>query len=160
MKKIFIPFILCLTLMSCGIDSANKTTNSQVETTPELTVAEQDAYQLLLTTSVFASTAVVFAGSAPMQAPAFQELLKSEHATTLFSDLQKDATLAGQLYGLCGLYLTDKEHFDDVIVDYQNSHSSVQTFFGCIVGDTPLTEIVPSIVDGRWPIAYKNCVTE
>lgn len=63
-------------------------------------------------------------------------------ATEAFKVLLERGRLAGQLYALAGLFFTDRTYFDSVIEQYAESRRRVTTFFGCIMSETPVVEIV------------------
>ena len=155
MKNLLILLLVVGFVLGCSENKSNSSIDSDSE--PVLTQRYQEALDLLLNTDTFAGTRVGFAGSVPRQVPAFQTLLEHKDADELFGKIQKEAALEGQLYGLCGLYLTAKESFDEEIEQYQKSTDSVLTFFGCIMSKQPVTDLLPQIIDGTWSEAYRDC---
>ena len=160
MKKSILFLLILAVFIGCSNKSADTATNSIPQISSEMTQAQQDAYDLLLTTDVFASAAVGIAGSVSQQVEAFREILDADQAEQLFVSLQTDGQVAGQLYGVCGLYLTNKQKFDEVIPVYQHNQDSVTTFFGCIMSSTGVAELVPSVEDGSLPLSFQNSKTE
>src|SRR5215208_2383169 len=69
------------------------------------------AYSLLRSTEMFSSPYVGFGGVPSCEVLAFQSILNSPVADGVFKRLIEQATLAGQLYGLSGLYFTDSRSF-------------------------------------------------
>lgn len=102
----------------------------------------QEAYQVLVNTEVFADIAVSYHGETPPEIFAFRMILEEPGASGIFKSLLKEGYLAGQLYGLCGLYLTDREKFNSVVDSYRVNKQTVMTFHGCIISDMTVSEIV------------------
>lgn len=155
MYKVIITIMILGMLTGCSDD--NTVSTSEPSNIPQ---SVQKDFGLLKTTDTFAGTAVGFAGSVPSQIPAFQNILNHPNAKRLFAHLQISATLEGQTYALCGLYLTDKNKFDQVIDSYQNNQNKITTFFGCIMDEEPVSDLTPNIIDGTLPEAFKNCEVE
>ena len=91
--------------------------------------------------------------STPEVVYAFRSVLLSEDAARTFHDLLDEGTLPGQLYALAGLYLTDADGFWVEITPYRESPTMVCTFFGCIRGEQPVSDLAEEMVDGRLPSA-------
>ena len=158
-SKIFLLLTIFL-LSGCSSNNKDSATNSIPTPSSEVSQSVQDAYDLLVNTETFASAAVGFAGSVSEQVKAFRAILDSDNSEQLFTNLQTEAKLAGQLYGVCGLYLTNKEKFNEVIPAYQNNRNKVTTFFGCIMDETEVALLVTSFEDGSLPLSFQNCVIE
>ena len=94
----------------------------------------RSAYRLLEQTERFASAHVGIAGAPSCQVMAFQEILRSRDAAGAFAALVANGTLEGQLYGLVGLYLTDRPEFDRLLPRYAMMTSPVRTELGCVWG--------------------------
>lgn len=150
MYKVIVSVMILGMLIGCSSPVSNYNVPQSV----------QQDFELLKSTNEFAGTAVGYAGSVPPQVPAFQKILNHPDANKLFATLQISATLEGQTYAICGLYLTDKNRFDQVIGRYQNNQNEITTFFGCIMSEQPVSDLVPDIINGNWPESFKNCQTE
>ncbi len=150
MYKTIISITIFVMLMGCSNPTSNYNVPQSIQTD----------FALLKTTDTFAGTEVGFAGSVPPQIPAFQMLLNHPEAKYIFAALQIYATLEGQTYALCGLYLTDKIKFDQVIGRYQNNQNKITTFFRCIMSEQPISDLTPDIINGIWPKAFENCINE
>jgi hypothetical protein len=97
---------------------------------------------ILETTETFADTAVGFDGGASAQACAFAVLLRERNARDLFHSLLANGGVAGQLYALCGLYLTDPAAFRESVEAYRGRTDEVNTFMGCQKGRQRVGELV------------------
>ncbi|MDA8020312.1 MAG: hypothetical protein MPN21_22975 [Thermoanaerobaculia bacterium] len=100
------------------------------------------AYALLRDTQRSASSHVGAGGGPSDQVVAFQVLLNSRQADRGFKLLLENATLEGQLYGLSGLYFTDREEFGRQVERYAQLEEDVQVLFGCSAGSEPAASIV------------------
>lgn len=80
-------------------------------------------------------------------------------ADSAFKYLLSDpgVTLAGRLYGLCGIYFTDSAYFEKVIAGYRNSTDRVRWHSGCTFGEVAVGQLISStegklcIADGSVP---------
>src|SRR5262245_12558776 len=59
-----------------------------------------------------------FAGVTPDSVHSFRRLLDVPDASTRFAQLLREATPAGQLYALCGLFFTDAAAFRSAVPDF------------------------------------------
>ena len=108
-------------------------------------VSREAAHRLLLTTDTFASPAVGYEGrTTPNQVYAFAALLGQPDAAAAFQDLVRRGQPAGQLYGLCGLYLKDLTAFGREVQSFRKSDGQVRQFMGCIIMPVPVREVVES----------------
>jgi hypothetical protein len=109
------------------------------------------SYRVLLTIEVFTGDRVGAAGRTPAHLTAWRELLSDKNADAYFKSLLSNATLPGQLYGLAGLYYTDRPSLTTLATPYLKRQDAIKTMVACFVADTPVSEIVERIVDGAWP---------
>lgn len=100
------------------------------------------SYAIIVSARQFCSTGVGIAGATPNVVLAFRELLGEQAADAAFKSLLTEATMAGKLYALCGIYFTDPEFFPKAVDRFKNSPIKVETFMGCIVGNEPVSSIV------------------
>ena len=91
---------------------------------------------------------------------AFAVLLAEPDAAAAFGELLKRGRLAGQLYALCGLYLTNRPLFDRNMPRFQNRNGEVRRFYGCLLLAQPVGEIAPHIANGYWPSLLKELARE
>jgi hypothetical protein len=105
-------------------------------------LSRETAFELLLKTDIFASTAIGSDGVLSNQVRAFRRLLAEPDAAAAFGDLVRRGRMAGQLYGLSGLYLTDSAAFERAVTPYRHSTESVMTFFGCVMFRAPVAELI------------------
>jgi len=177
--------VLALSVLVTGCATAGSFCWSDLDPGPEAAVQARSsvrkAYRLLEETERFASVHVGIAGAPSCQVMAFQALLRSRDAAGAFSALVDNGTLEGQLYGLAGLYLTDRPAFDRLLPRYATMTDSVRTEFGCVWGaypvsvivvgtepiepsdlaqwheDNPLAEYPPvDLASGGWSLEFKN----
>jgi hypothetical protein len=92
---------------------------------------------------------------------AFLTLVKQPDAPQAFVDLAHRGTTEGKLYGLCGLYLSDRRKFAQALPRFTNSNESATIAMGgCIIAPEPLPKIVEGITHGDYPVSLINCATE
>jgi hypothetical protein len=115
----------------------------------------EEAQRLLLRTDCFAGPLVGYGGEVSRQVRAFGRLLAEPDAPAAFRDLVQRGQIAGQLYGLCGLYLLDREQFRQVVEPYRNNSQDVLCFFGCLMYRNSIQSIVVDIIGGRYPKAFE-----
>jgi hypothetical protein len=113
---------------------------------PPLALSSDDnrAYEKIATTKRFCSDAVGEDGETPEVVVALRALLKSPQADAVFKQLLLDATTAGKLYALCGVYYTDPSFFEKVVQGFRQSSEEVQTFMGCDISHATVGAIVES----------------
>jgi hypothetical protein len=102
------------------------------------------AYHLLEQTDTFASAYIGAGGAPSCQVEAFQVVLGSRNAAEAFAALVDHGHLEGQLYGLAGLYLTDRETFDRLLPHYASLEDPVEVLMGCVGYVQPVSAIVIS----------------
>lgn len=136
-KKIQIVLLLVSVIFPLSVLAQDK---SFSET--HLTAEGQKAYQTLLTAERFEDTYVGYAGSLSKFVAAYRILLGEEKQVEAFKKLIDNATIAGQLYALCGLYDTDYNFFLSVVGKYKASKESVETISGCIVTTDHVGDII------------------
>jgi hypothetical protein len=75
---------------------------------------------------------------------AFRILLAHERAAALFREVMATGTPAGELYALCGLYLTDPEAFGREATRLGNDDTEVETMNGCMKNTERVRDVVRS----------------
>lgn len=146
-----LSLVLVVPLISCA--STGSFCWSHLPPAPNEVVAAGEgvrkAYRLLSGTEEFASAHVGVFGEPSCQVMAFQKLLRTRAADRAFAGLVENATLEGQLYGLAGLYLTDRDAFERHLPRYTVMNEPVQVELGCVVQSVPVSEVVvsPSSID-------------
>jgi hypothetical protein len=120
-------------------------------------ITREGALQFLLETRWFSDTAGGWGGDETTeQTFAFAALLAEPDAPAAFEELLKRGRLAGQLYGLCGLYLTNRPLFDRHVPRFLHRDESVQGLYGCVVTPRSLRAVAPEIASGLWPRALEE----
>ena len=89
------------------------------------------AYVVLLDTDTFEGPFVGFGGAPSRLVCAYEKILQSRDAIPVFKQLLAEATLAGQVYALCGLYVTDRNLYEQKVLDYLKSAEQVSVQYGC-----------------------------
>jgi len=102
------------------------------------------AYAMVKTAERFLSSAVGYAGSTPNVVWSFRDLLVEKNADAAFKSLIQEATVPGQLYGLCGLWFTDQAEFKKQVARYRDMPGKVKTMIGCIITEDEIAELVVS----------------
>lgn len=120
------------------------------------------AYSLLRSAEAFSSPYVGFGGTPSCEVMAFQRILNSPVADGVFKRLIEQATLAGQLYGLSGLYFTDSRSFAAQVDRYRKIKEPVRTRDGCFTSEVPVMAVVDApdsshdIANGYLPRQFKS----
>lgn len=112
----------------------------------QLSAQGVQAYQAVKSADRFYSASVGYAGSTPEVVWAFRDLLVEKNADAAFKALLQDpqATLPGQLSGLCGLWFTDQTEFKKQVARYHAMKGKVGTMIGCIIGEDEIADLVVS----------------
>jgi len=118
---------------------------------PELGPAGKDAFALLLHTAEFSGPTVGAIGITPDSVYAFRVLLSEPSSLEVFRILVQEASLAGQLYGLAGLYLLDELAFQSAHERFQHRREPVMTHAGCSEAEERLEDVALEIAHGELP---------
>lgn len=103
----------------------------------------QAAMQLLMTTREFPTGWIGMGGERePRQWQAFRVVLRQPTAPQDFRELTINATYAGQLLGLCGLYLVDHAEYLRRMPTFRNSDVEIGAPDGDVVYSVTVGEIV------------------
>jgi hypothetical protein len=106
------------------------------------TAREREAFEYLRTALSFDSPHVGIAGVHPHGYLALRIVNRSADADALFKRLIEEGSPAGQLYGLLGVYRTDRAYFRSVAPKFAPRTDEVSTTVGCIMSRQPVAEIV------------------
>lgn len=115
----------------------------------QLSAQGAEAFEDVKSAEKFYSAAVGYVGSTPDVVWSFRELLAEKNADAAFKALLQEATMPGQLYGLCGLWFTDQAEFKKQVARYHAMKGTVHTMVGCIIGETKISDLVVSWHDTR-----------
>jgi hypothetical protein len=118
--------------------------------TPEPAVAA------LLEAETFRDTHVGYAGVIPPEVCAFVTILRQADAPQRFERLLESGHLAGQLYALCGLYLTSQASFEAALGRFVPEDPELWTQFGCIIMKYPVTDLLDQIRSGELPERFDS----
>ncbi len=113
------------------------------ETGPRPTAADPEE-AVLRTAAAFRDVAVGYAGTTPAEVRAFRNVLASPDGAARFRRLLANATVAGQLYALCGLFFLDAPAFDLELARLRRQGGQVEQQQGCIVSASSLSAILAS----------------
>lgn len=98
----------------------------------------------------FSSVAVGEAAITPSEVLAWRVILQSPAADATFKRVLARGSLAGRLYALTGLRLTDHAYYQQAVKRMLLSGGSVRTTRGCIVSMEHVADLVREIDDGTW----------
>ena len=121
---------------------ASDPTDPTLTAHPETDMTLAEATELLRGTGQFADTAIGVAGITPDQLHAWHTIMDSPDADSVLKGLLEEASVAGQLYALCGLYFTDPPYFVERIEPYRTMDVSINVAFGCMLDEMPVKDIV------------------
>jgi len=116
----------------------------------------QEAYDVLLHAKIFQDSHVGPAARIPETVRALLSLLSTPHASEAFNRLLAEATLAGQLYALCGLYYADHEAFKEAVKRYRYWDDLIMTQHGCLVEEERVSDLIEYIIGGRYPSMFRS----
>ena len=106
------------------------------------TAREREAFEFLRTTTTFESPNIGEAGDLLRGYLALRIVNRSADADALFKRLIDEASAAGQMYGLVGVYRTDRAYFRSVLPRFASRSDMVSTMVGCIMISERVAEIV------------------
>lgn len=132
-----IGLLLVLVISSVGA-AAQDEPFSETQLTPQ----GQKAFQTLLSAPRFEDVSVGIGGDLSELVAAYRVLLREERRVEAFKSLLERATIAGQLYAICGLYDTDHKFFLSVVDRYKRSRDFVDTLSGCRGGEWLVRKII------------------
>ena len=117
---------------------------------PDRAVASfaREDYDTVRTAEYFTVGGVGYAGTPSNQEIAFRRLLLRPEPVSHCRKLVTEATPAGQLYGLLGLRLLERQAFQTALPSYKNSRTDIQTMRGCIVIHTTVGRLARQIQKG------------
>lgn len=87
---------------------------------PSLSPLGHEAFERLLHARRFTDDAIDYAGVTPNEVIALRLLWREPQALETFEALLESATLAGQLFALCGLYYTAPTRFEEAVQAYRD----------------------------------------
>lgn len=125
-------------------DHPNKCIKRTVLDSLDLSAEGRAAVYALLKAERFETGPVGFAGSPSAYIKNFQTILREPDAAELFKYLSVEATTAGKLYAVSGLYLTDQETFRKASGSLKTSIEMVPLLEGCLMVYLPAGKIVES----------------
>jgi hypothetical protein len=114
------------------------------------------AFALLLNTKWFKSRLTGIAGTPSSHYIAFNTLLDQKDATGIFEDLLERGYRAGQLYALCGLYITNRSLFEANVDKFTTVSDSVRVLRHDMFDKRSVSDIVTEIREGKWPESLKK----
>ena len=127
----------------CGCGAPTSSTPPASTDRPELSASGEEAYERLLRATRFTDDAIYDGGVTPNEVIAIRRLWREPEAAAAFAALEREATLPGRLYALCGLYYAAPATFRQRVDDYRESDETVFFQTGCSgLGDFPVAELV------------------
>lgn len=147
-------FLLLILAVSVSL-GCNEVVSIETEPFPEIeNPTPEEALEMLREASGLAGASVGIDGTTSRQVRAFRVVLREAYADQAFKQLLNEATKSGQLYALAGLYFTDPAYMNEAARVFLNDHSEVETYFGCIVDEQPVSRLTAEIVDGTLPRSF------
>lgn len=125
-------------------DHPDKCIKRTVPDSLDLSAEGRAAVYALLKAERFETGFTGFAGSPSAYIKNFQTILREPDAAELFKYLFGEATTAGKLYAVSGLYLTDQEAFRKAAESLKTSIEMVPMLEGCLMVYLPAGKIVES----------------
>ena len=125
-------------------DYRNKCLKSTVLDSLNLSAEGRAAVRALIKAERFETGYVGFAGTPSSYIENFKTILSEPDAAELFEYVFDEATPAGKLYAVSGLYLTDKDAFRGAAEKMKKSGATVQVLNGCLMSDELVAKIVES----------------
>ena len=121
-------------------------------------LSRERAFEILLKTDTFANVGVGYFWRLSTQVEAFRIILGQPDAAEAFHDLLARGRLAGQLYALCGLYLTDRAAFNAEVATYVQSSQQVKYSSGCVTSPRPVASLVKEfhMISGGYPRRFEG----
>ena len=96
-------------------------------------VPEADAYHQLVAADRFSIGGTGPGGAIRAPERALRTIMRDPDRKRLFQAALAEATPAGQMYALCGLYYSEPQTYRDVVGSYRNSKAGFATQSGCSV---------------------------
>jgi hypothetical protein len=112
---------------------------------------EPPEYRVLAEESVFEGSAVGFSGETPLSAVAFARLVLRDDAGALFDRLLANEQWVPRLYGVAGLWFTDRARHLRLARQFANSPAKVPYQYGCILGETTVRDLLEPVGPGGSP---------
>ena len=148
MRASALPLVAALVL-GCGVseprpdpDAAPSPPVASVDAL-DLSPIGRESFDRLLAARRFTDDAIYDGGITPNEVRALRYLLREERAAAAFALLERDATLPGRLFALCGLHTTDRARFDARVGHYRDSSETIEFQTGCsLILDQRVGELV------------------
>lgn len=118
----------------------------------EWPVDKEVAYRVLAITDEFAGTDIGHGGGGvSFQSDCLNALIREDDAADIFNSLVERGALPGQLYAMCGLYLTDRRRFNELAPRYRFKEAIVSEYSGCVASEVEVAELFSRIANGAYP---------
>ncbi len=147
--KYFQIFVLIIlhSATSCSLSSDSKLSDlsvqgqSSIQQAPWRTLPE---YLLLSQADTFECSAIGEGGDTPISTVAFTRLVLRDDAHLVFNDLVEEKNLVAKLYGLKGLWLTDRRGHNQAFKSLSNLTLKIPSLCACDGGPAPLNSFTRS----------------
>lgn len=93
--------------------------------------------------------AVGAGGNTPLSAVAFARLVLLDDAGLAFESLLREERIEPRIYGLWGLWCTDRQRYSRLRRELARGSETVNTFQGCIVGSAPVSHVLAPQTAGQ-----------
>ena len=108
----------------------------------ELPPAARAAYERLRSAERFVDSMVGYDGGLPREAEDLRTLVAADPRGAACKRLFEEASPAGRLLALCGLWWRDPARFDAGVADLRASETAITVHSGCEVFEVPARQIV------------------
>lgn len=156
MNRILLCCIVALTVCACQRAGVEPTSTDVpfgpgvlVEDPPraprdfDLTERGTEALEILMKAERFTTDAIGYAGVMPDEVIALRRLFQESYAAEALAYVERNASMAGRLFALVGLYRADRPRFDTLLESYRKSQATVEFMTGCcVLPGTLVREIV------------------
>ncbi|MBS2014180.1 MAG: hypothetical protein JST00_14925 [Deltaproteobacteria bacterium] len=112
-----------------------------------------EALSMLRTANAFEDAHIGYGAQLSRYVAAFRIVLADPGAKEAFHSLVKDATPAGRLYGVSGLYFADPAAFDAALAEVAKLSGRVQTQHGCMIEHEEIASVVRATGEPRIEVA-------
>lgn len=107
-----------------------------------LSAEAREAYESLLRTRFVEDSHVGYAGKVSTNAINFEMLLSENQADAAFGSLFQEGSVEARVYGLSGLFFTDREAFTNGIAELKRAGGDVARLTGCLAFSEPVADFV------------------
>jgi hypothetical protein len=143
--------LISIAVVIIGVSIAFGMRGLEPGTTASLAPRQREAFEYLRNAEAFEMPAIGIGGARSPGYLAMRILRRSIAADDAFKELVRSGTIAGQMYGLCGLYHTDPMAFATAVPRFRSASVTVAFSSGCVTTPDPVSKIACSDTGMRIP---------